>query len=150
VSISGDTAIVGALGDDDAEINSGSAYIFENVSSGGFEPTESAKLTASDGAVSDQFGYSVSISGDTAIVGAYLDDDAGSGSGSAYIFENVSSGGSAQTESAKLTASDGATEDYFGYSVSIDGDTAIVGAPYDDDAGSASGSAYIFEKGVVE
>ena len=99
------------------------------------------KLTASDSAAGDFFGFSVSISGDDAIVGARWDDDAGDRSGSAYIFVR---GGEIWTEQAKLTASDAAAEDEFGYSVSISGDYAIVGAYADDDAGANSGSAYIF------
>ncbi|WP_309399388.1 FG-GAP repeat protein [Cerasicoccus maritimus] len=138
VSLSGDTAIVGADGDDDNGSSSGSAYVF--VRSGSIW-TEQAKLTASEGAANDRFGNSVSLSGDTAIVGALQDDDKGSASGSAYVF--VRSGG-VWTEQAKLTASDGAASDYFGSSVSLSGDTAIVGALYDDDNGSSSGSAYVF------
>jgi len=138
VSISGDTAIVGARHDDDKGSSSGSAYVFVRS---GTTWTEQQKLTASDGASSDWFGWSVSISGDTAIVGAYLDDDKGSASGSAYVFVRS---GTTWTEQQKLTASDGASSDYFGRSVSISGDTAIVGAYQDDDKGSASGSAYVF------
>jgi len=99
------------------------------------------KLTASDAAAFDYFGFSVSISGDTAIVGAFADDDAGSQSGSAYIF---GWDGSQWTQTTKLTASDAALEDQFGASVSVSGDTALVGAYSDDDAGGASGSAYTF------
>ena len=102
------------------------------------------KLLASDGAGLDQFGYSVSISGspgnEVAIVGAFLDDDNGTDSGSAYIycFNGVS-----WVEEPKLLASDGAAFDQFGYSVSISGDIAIVGARLNDDNGTDSGSAYI-------
>ncbi|MEE3240868.1 MAG: hypothetical protein VX231_07880, partial [Pseudomonadota bacterium] len=99
------------------------------------------KLTPSDGASSDYFGISVSIDGDTAVIGAHYDDDNGSASGSAYIF--TSSYG-VWSEQQKLTPSDGASSDWFGYSVSIDGDTAVIGALYDDDNGSDSGSEYIF------
>ena len=139
VSISGDTAIVGAYGDDDRGSDSGSAYIFEDTGSGW---TQVAKLTAGDGAASDYFGYSVSISGDTAIVGAYCDDDRGSDSGSAYVFQDTGSG---WTQVAKLTAGDGAAGDCFGCCVSISGGTAIVGPCDDDDRGGDSGSAYVFE-----
>ena len=76
----------------------------------------------------DVFGYSVSIDGDTAVIGAYGDDDNGSYSGSAYVY--VRSNG-VWSEQAKLTASDGAASDRFGYSVSIDGDTAVIGAYFD-------------------
>ena len=103
--------------------------------------TQQAKITASDAASSDYFGYSVEIYGDYAIVGAYRDDDDGSNSGSAYIFVRD---GTSWSQQAKLTASDAASNDRFGWSVAIYGDYAIVGAYMDDDDGSASGSAYIF------
>jgi hypothetical protein len=138
VSISGDYAIVGAVGDDDSGLGSGSAYIFER-SNGSW--TQVAKLLASDGTEEDYFSYSVSISGSHAIVGAYRDDDNVRNSGSAYIFE--CSGGS-WTQLAKVLASDGARRDEFGAYVSISDDYAIVGAVADDDNGRNSGSAYIF------
>ncbi|MCX5635489.1 MAG: FG-GAP repeat protein [Planctomycetota bacterium] len=141
VSISGNYAIVGASSDDDNGGDSGSAYIFNRD---GTNWVQQQKLTASDGAASDQFGYSVSISGDYAIVGAYGDDDKGSASGSAYIFKRD---GTSWVQQQKLLASaDGATNDYFGRSVSISGDYAIAGAYGDDDKGSCSGSAYIFKR----
>jgi len=134
VAIDGNYAIVGARQDDDKGTNSGSAYIF-NVTTG----AELHKLTASDGVAGDNFGHSVAIDGNYAIVGARQDDDNGTTSGSAYIF-NVTTG----AELHKLLASDGASYDYFGNSVAISGNYAIVGARYDDDNGSNSGSAYIF------
>ncbi len=138
VSISGDTAVVGADGDDDNGTDSGSAYVFVRS---GTTWSQQAKLTASDGAEEDLFGWSVSISGDTAVVGAHYDDDNGLNSGSAYVFVRS---GTTWTEEAKLTASDGAEDDFFGRSVSVSGDTAVVGAYGDDDYGSYSGSAYVF------
>ena len=116
-----------------------SAYIF---SRSGNNWTQQTKLIPSDGASGDNFGYSVSIAGDYAIIGAF-DDDNGTNSGSAYIF---SRSGNNWTQQAKLKPSDGADYDLFGYSVSIAGDYAIIGAHYDDDNGSASGSAYIFSR----
>ncbi len=139
VSISGDYAIVSADNNNNG-YNSGSAYIFERS---GTNWTQQAKLIADDGAAFDFFGLSVSISGDYAIMGAYRDDDNGSSSGSAYIFERS---GTNWTQQAKLTANDGATSDFFGYSVAISGDYAIMGAYGDDDNGLTSGSAYIFER----
>jgi hypothetical protein len=139
VSISGDYAVIGAPGDDDW---SGSAYIFKRD---GTTWKQQVKLTASDGAADDKFGRSVSISGDYAIVGALCDDDIGANSGSAYTFERDTITG-AWTEQRKLTASDGAAEDNFGVSVSINGAYAIVGAYGDDDKGGNSGSAYTFGK----
>jgi hypothetical protein len=149
VSMSGDYAIVGAYGDDDNGTESGSAYLFEKPGTGWSNMTETAKLTASDGAADDRFGYSISISGDYAIVGAEYDDDNGTESGSAYIFKKPVAGWANMTQTAKLTASDGALGDWFGYSVSISGDYAIVGTLLDDDNGLNSGSAYLFEKPVA-
>ena len=103
--------------------------------------TQQQKLTASDGASEDRFGYSVSLSGDYALIGASFVDDNGSESGSAYVFVRS---GTTWTQQQKLTASDGAANDHFGYSVSLSGDCALIGAWGDDDSGSESGSAYVF------
>ncbi|MCP4545787.1 MAG: DUF11 domain-containing protein [bacterium] len=138
VGISGDTVVVGAYLDDDAGIDSGSAYVFVRS---GTTWTEQQKLTASDAAADDLFGESVGISGDTIVLGAPHDDDAGSISGSTYVFVRS---GTTWTEQQKLTASDAAADDLFGQSVGISGDTVVVGADRDDDAGSDSGSAYVF------
>ncbi len=80
---------------------------------------ETIKLLPSDGAAYDYFGFSVAVSGTTALVGAYFDDDNGSSSGSAYLFDTTTG-----TQLAKLLPSDGAADDYFGYSVSVSGTTA--------------------------
>jgi PKD repeat protein len=103
--------------------------------------TQQAKLTASDGATFDRFGASVAISGDTVVVGAHFDGDAGFVSGSAYVFVRS---GTTWTQQAKLTAADAAGGNRFGDSVAISGDTVVVGAASDDDAGPLSGSAYVF------
>ena len=141
VSISSDYAIVGSYLDDDNGTNSGSAYIFAPNDIDPNNWVEHTKLFASDGVANDQFGFSVSISGDLAIVGATFNDGGVNGSGSAYIFKW---NGASWVQQQKLFASDGAANDQFGHSVSISGDLAIVGAPYDDDNGDASGSAYVF------
>jgi hypothetical protein len=86
-----------------------------------------AKLTASDAAVWDNFGYSLKIDGDRLIVGALWDDDLGPQSGSAYLFER-DAGGSEWREVAKLLAPDGGANEWFGYWVAISGETAVVGA----------------------
>ena len=138
VSISGDYAVVGALQDDDNGTSSGSAYVFKRT---GTSWEQEAKLLSADGAPADQFGASVSISGDYTVVGARLDDDNGNRSGSAYVFKRT---GTSWVQEAKLLATDGAADDYFGWSVSISGDYTIIGAYQDDDDGSSSGSAYIF------
>ena len=131
VAIDGDRAIVGAWGDADSGIYTGSAYIFHwNGSSW----VEQQKLIASDGASGDEFGESVAINGDRAIVGASGDDSKGVNSGSAYIYHWNSSSWS---EKKKLTANDGTAGDGFGMSVAISGDRTILGAWQDDDCGSA-------------
>jgi hypothetical protein len=140
VFISGDHVIVGAYGSNGNVPDSGSAYIFKRD---GTSWSEQTKILASDGAANDQFGCSVSISGDHAIVGAQMDDDKGTNSGSAYIFLW---GGTSWSQQQKLTASDGAFGDCFGGSVFISGDLVIVGVRYDDDRGTDSGSACIFKR----
>jgi hypothetical protein len=101
------------------------------------------RTLASDGVAGAQFGSSVSIIGDLAIVGAFGDDDMGYHSGSAYIFKRD---GTSWSQEAKIVASDGDVFDVFGCSVSISGDSAIVGALYNDDKGIDSGSAYIYTR----
>ncbi|MBL7103829.1 MAG: T9SS type A sorting domain-containing protein [Bacteroidales bacterium] len=136
VAIFGDYAIIGAGSVDD----NGFCYIFKRSGTSWYQQ---AKLVASDGASHDLFGYSVSIFDDYAVIGACGDDDNGSCSGSAYIF---SKSDTIWTEQAKLTASDGTADNYFGYSVSIFDDYAAIGAYSDDDNGISSGSAYIFNR----
>jgi hypothetical protein len=137
VCINGDYVIVGAYGDDSSR---GSAYIFKRE---GEVWNYAGKFYAFDGLSGDWFGYSVSISGDYAIVGAYYDDTTTTDTGSAHIFKRE---GDFWNQKAKLTASDRAYGDYFGCSVSINGDCAIVGAYYDDTTTTDTGSAYIFKR----
>jgi hypothetical protein len=89
---------------------------------------ETDKLLASDGAANDYFGWSVAITGDTAVIGAWGDADSGYGTGSAYVFRYD---GASWVQQAKLLASDGEANDWFGISVSISGDTALIGADGD-------------------
>lgn len=103
------------------------------------------EVQADDGQVGDNFGYSISVSGNYAVVGAPYDNIAANvNQGSAYIFYF---NGTSWTQQAKLTASNGAANDNFGFSVSISGDYVIIGAPYDDvGAFTDEGSAYIFTR----
>ncbi|MCP4106397.1 MAG: hypothetical protein GY749_12835 [Desulfobacteraceae bacterium] len=135
VSMSGDYAIVGAYQDDDNGVDSGSAYIFKRD---GATWSQQAKITANAGTEGDSFGWSVSIFGNYAIVGAYQDDVNGTDSGSGYVFKRD---GTSWIQQEKITALDAKKGDRFGYSVSISGDYAIMGADEDD----ATGSAYIHE-----
>jgi hypothetical protein len=129
VDISGNTVIIGAECDNDPYFNSGSAYIFQRE---GKTWKEKAKLRPSDREINDNIGFTVSIDGNTAVVGSYENK--------AYVF--VQSGSSWQEE-AKLLPSDGGGYG-FGYSVAISGDTIIVGSIYDDEKGPYSGAAHVF------
>ena len=143
VAISGDTAVVGAsydgAGTNDMQ---GSAYVF--MRSGAVWGLQ-AHLAAADGAWGDLFGMSVAISGDTAVVGASEDDvGANRDQGSAYVFARS---GSTWSQQAHLTAADGASDEWFGWSVGVSGDTAVVGAPrHVVGAKADQGSAYAFAR----
>jgi hypothetical protein len=158
VAIDGDYAIVGArwenydaMGGNSAS-NAGCAYIFMRS---GNVWIQQQKIVASDRAANDEFGWSVAISGDHAIVGAHQEDHDATGSsefssaGSAYIFVRS---GDVWTQQQKIVASDRNTDDEFGGSVAISGDLAIVGARFEDNDASggaylnSAGSAYIFER----
>ena|GEM_PF-1176658 len=138
VAIADETVVVGAPEEDDSGEDSGAAYVFIN-SSGTWSPQ--AKLLASGGAEDDYFGTSLAIEGDTAVIGAFRDDDNGESSGSAYVFRRD---GSTWREQAKLTASDGAAWNQFGGAVGLSGDTAVIGARNADGLVSDSGAAYVF------
>jgi hypothetical protein len=131
VFLSGDNALIGALGVNGAK---GAGYVFIRS---GSTWTEQAKLLATDGQPFDNLGSSVSISDDTAILGA---PSAQTSKGTAYVFIR---GGTTWSQQAKLLATDGDTNHYFGCSVSISGDTAFVGA---SGASSNDGSAYVFTR----
>ena len=137
VSIDGDTAIVGAKGDGDNGSSSGSAFVFiRNPVTGVW--TQQQQLLPSDGAAYNIFGKSVAISGDTAIVGADFSTSIILGTGKAYVFIRDPDTG-VWTEQAILQPSDGATNNFFGFSVAIDGDSALVGA-------AGSNAAYAYER----
>ncbi|MGH8426788.1 MAG: FG-GAP repeat protein [Gammaproteobacteria bacterium] len=142
VALDGATALVGAqMGLE----GPGAAYVFTE-SNGTW--TQTAKLTASDGAFNDQFGTSVALDGTTAIVGAYCAPyDTGTlqcGPGAAYVFDES---GGIWSQAQELTASDGNSGDQFGNSVALVGATALVGAPLANGLGnSRQGAAYVFDK----
>lgn len=101
---------------------------------------EDFKITASDGAGNQRFGFSIAIDNGVIAVGTPRDDDNGTRSGSAYVFD-ASTGG----ELVKLLPSDGLDFDFFGYSIAISNGIVAVGAYFDDDNGTDSGSAYVFD-----
>ena len=159
VAVDGDTVIVGAHKADYIDLNnssnnladSGAAYVFTKPEGGGWaDATETAKLTASDGAANDEFGISVAVDGDTIVVGAHQNDadTNNNDEGAAYLFTEPARGWADMTQKAKLTASDAAAGDRYGYSVGVSGDTIAVGAPYNDyddtdgDTDDDEGAAY--------
>ena len=125
LSADGNTAVVGAR---EKAMGKGAAYVFVRS---GSSWTQQQELIASDGLGGDNFGYSVAVSGDTAVVGAFQKR-------AAYVFVRS---GTSWTQQQELTASDGTSGDYFGLSVAVNGDTALVGAPYH---ASKAGAAYVF------
>jgi hypothetical protein len=142
VALSGDTALVGAWSDSSVANPTsaeGSAYVFVRA---GTTWTERPKLTASDAAPNDGFGSSVSVSGNTVLVGAgYATVGGLTHKGAAYVFTRS---GITWTEQTKLTASDGGTSDRFGASVALDGSTALVGAANATGRYTETGAAYVF------
>ena len=138
VDIDGTTIVVGAEEDDDSAVNAGSAYVFQ------FDGTnwvQQAKLLAPDGNADTLFGHSVALSGETVLIGTSGHERRDEYTGSAYVFRFD---GSSWVPEAKLAASDGADADLYGITVDLDGDTAVISAPYDDVVDRDSGSAYVF------
>jgi uncharacterized repeat protein (TIGR01451 family) len=142
VAIDGDTAVVGAWRDDNgANIDEGSGYVFVR---NGTSWTQQAKLLAFQGAAEDFLGRSVAISGDSVLLGAHF-DNVGSNpdQGSAVVFTRS---GSSWSQQARLVASDGQSTNYFGYSVALSGDTALIGAIGNDQVAVNAGAAYVFAR----
>jgi len=148
LAVDGDTLLVGAYGwapgrDDPDNDAAGAAYVFERVDG---EWVEQTRLAPADGDVYDRFGYSLAIEGGTALIGAYNDEDPnGDSAGAAYVFERTGEGWSQQ---AKLTPEDGDEQDYFGRSVALSGETALIGARRATTllGGEKAGAAYVFER----
>ena len=140
VAVSNDTVVVGAVYDTiGANTRQGSAYVFTRQ---GTNWAFIQKISASDGAADDRFGNSVAISDNNIVVGSEYDaTTTNSDQGSAYVFTYIG----IWHQQQKLTAGDGAKQDYFGHSVAISGDLVAVGASGDDiGENSSQGSAYVF------
>ena len=136
VAVWGDVAVVGAwLSDEEEEENAGSAYVFRYD---GMSWVEEQKLTASLPFVGDRFGHAVAISGDWILVGAFGDLFA---TGAVYAFRYD---GMAWMEEQLLAGTSTTDGDEFGYAIAIDGDMAVIGAPFNSSAASDAGAAYIF------
>ena len=142
VAINGDTALITAPYDHTPTENYvGSAYVFTRS---GSVWTEQTKIEANDAKANDRFGSVMALSGNTVIFRSYSESTGVINSGSVYVFTGS---GAVWTQQAKLDTGDAATWDKFGNAVSLDGDTALVGAYLDDSAGGYdSGSAYVFTR----
>ena len=134
VAVHGDIVVVGAPGAD-------AAYVFKRPASGWVQVPAPAKLTPPNGAVDEQFGHAVAISGDTIVVGA-PGGEGGKVPGKTYIFSKPDEGWVDTSDSAKFTAYDGSAGDQFGYATSMHGDTLVVGAP-GIVSGDETGATYV-------
>lgn len=146
IALKGDTVIIGApYYNKQNGWEEGSAYVYWNIVS---PRIVESKLLASDGAEEDLFGFSVGIMSDTdgtvVIIGAPMDDDNGNNSGAAYVYTFETKGSLRATEQ-KILPSDGVDTDCFGYSVAIDGNVAIIGAPYKNGIDMYAGATYVFQ-----
>ena len=146
VAVSGDTAVVGAYLEDSGGDFAGAAYVFQRDQGGADNWGEVTKLMASDTQAEDEFGASVAISGDTVIVGAFLEDAGGDRAGAAYVFQRDQGGQDNWGEVTKLMASDAQAGDFFGIGVAVSDDTVVVGADNDDAGGDLAGAAYVFQR----
>jgi hypothetical protein len=151
VAIDNNTVVVGAPGDDDAGTGAGAVYVFEQNQGGADQWGLVAKLKPEDRTghwngigAGDDFGCAVAISDAMLVAGAKGDDTRAGNAGAVYVYHRFDTVD--WSNAAKLTAADGAGNDYFGYAVALYGNTVAVGAPYDDDGGDNSGSVYIHRR----
>jgi hypothetical protein len=145
VSVSNNTVVIGANGVDNNGTDQGAAYIYSKDQGGIDNWGLNKKLTANDAEDSDRFGYSVSIDEDNISIGAYLTDELGSGSGSAYIYQKDEGGLDNWGMVKKIIPTSNGN---FGFSVSVNDDRCISGARTDDDGGVNLGASYIFSKNL--
>ena len=146
VSISGETAIAGAPLEDSAGDKAGAAYVFVRDQGGANNWGPVTKLTSPDTDEFDQFGYSVAVSGDTAVVAAPTEDDGAGLGGAAYIFQRDEGGPDNWGQVAKLAATDPLANAWFGRDVDISGDTAIVADAFEFAAGMYAGAVFVFQR----
>lgn len=144
VAISGDTIVIGSPGDDDAGSGAGAAYVFTNIEGTWIQTIKLVPPTLVSG---DNCASEVDIDHDTIILSAMLTDSNGSNSGAAYIYRKIDG---AWTYMTQLVSDDIAEFDRFGIDVAISGSRVLISADSDDDNGSSSGSAYIFQRAGEE
>lgn len=143
VSVNGDNIAVGAYGDDEGSlIDTGSVYVFSRDQGGIGQWGQVKKITAYDHAPYDQFGFSISISGDILAVGADLADLSGDqNAGSVYLYQRDNGGSGFWGLVKKITASDHTGVSQFGYAISLSGEWLSVGAPMKN-----YGAVYLYNK----
>jgi hypothetical protein len=152
MSSDGSTIVSGAYGADPGSVDAGVAYVFTKPGGGWVNGTETAKLSASDKASADQFGFNVAVSGDGLTIAIDANNAAISSiikAGAVYVFMKPGGGWISATQTAKLTASDYAANDYLGASVSVNSDgSVIVAGAYgsDPEATVDAGAAYVYVK----
>ncbi len=132
-----DRAVISAYLDDDNGVNSGSAFVYD------FDGTnwiETQKLTASNGATGDAYGFAVSVEDDMIACGAYANSTKAAGAGAVYVYELSGT----WTEDTILYASDFNLDDWFGFSLELDSTSLAIGSWHNDDLGAESGSCYFF------
>jgi hypothetical protein len=150
VDLSGDIGLVGAILSTSAT-EKGAAYLFSRNLGGSDNWGELKKLTASDGAIHDQYGAAVTVDGTTAIVGAFNQGNSGlpgvfDGTGAAYVYYKDSGGADNWGEVKKITAATPEGESRFGRSLSLHGDSVVIGAPNENTSASDSGSVFVFDR----
>jgi hypothetical protein len=146
MAIDAATLVVSEHRNDDLGAAAGAVYVYEKDLGGDGNWALVRQIYASDAHHDDKFGISVALSGDTLVVGSFLDDDGGRDSGSVYVYERDAGGQDNWGEVAKLTASLPSAVDRFGISVALDGATLVVGADKYDGTASDAGAAYVFER----
>ena len=144
IALEGDTLIVGADGEDGDGTDEGAAYIFYKDQGGADNWGPVVRLVAGDPDDVDQFGYSIDLSGDVAVIGSPGENGTGSNRGAAYIFSRDLGGADGWGQLKKLTASDTFDDVWFGTSVALDGALAVIGAGWDNGGGTDKGAAYLF------
>ncbi len=140
-AVDGDRLLVGAWADRDATGVFGAAYLFDV--SDPASPVLLSKLTSADTGNVWAFGWSVALDGDVAVIGARWDDTTANQAGAAHVFDI--SDPMNPVETAKVVPADGAEQDFFGYSVGVSGDVAVVGSIFNDEGGFAAGAAYVYD-----
>jgi hypothetical protein len=140
VEIEGDLIAVSAWHDPSVDFNTGAVYVFHRE---GTEWTQEAKLVPSQGRAADEFGFDIAISGDTILVGSSRDDGQANDAGAGYVYRRVAG---RWFEEAILRVPDGQGFDQLGWSVALEDNTAVLGAPFHDGLTPDGGAAYVFER----